>query len=113
MYMKSLITTTMFSLGILFSGFSTAAEGDEITKVSYACENNQTMEVIYVNTEKDSYAIINQMNEMIPMKIMKMASGANYEAMNKNYTYKLYTKGNNANLFEGNDKAVLTDCNAD
>ncbi|HHE4879563.1 TPA: MliC family protein, partial [Morganella morganii] len=57
--------------------------------------------------------IINQMNEMIPMKIMKMASGANYEAMNKNYTYKLYTKGNNANLVEGNDKAVLTDCNAD
>lgn len=49
------------------------------------------MEVIYVNTEAgNAYAIINQINEMIPMRRMKMASGANDKAMNKNYTYKLY-----------------------
>ncbi|MDI8746457.1 hypothetical protein MJM83_34680, partial [Salmonella enterica subsp. enterica serovar Montevideo] len=43
--------------------------------------------------------------EMIPMRLMKMASGANYEAIDKNYTYKLYTKGKTAELVEGDDKA--------
>ncbi|MCK9782552.1 c-type lysozyme inhibitor [Hafnia alvei] len=89
-----------------------ADNADEITKISYVCENNKVMDVIYINTAKDSYAIINQMDEMIPMKIMKMASGANYEAMNKNYTYKLYTKGDNAELVEGKDIPVLSDCKA-
>lgn len=110
--MKILFKSIFFAVGILSSSFSMADNADEITKVSYVCENNQVMEVIYINTDKDSYAIINQMDEMIPMKIMKMASGANYEAMNKAYTYKLYTKGDNADLVEGKDKPVLSGCKA-
>ncbi|QHP76224.1 c-type lysozyme inhibitor [Proteus vulgaris] len=110
--MKFLFKSVFFAVGILSSSFVMADNADEITKISYTCENNQIMEVIYINTAKDSYAIINQMDEMIPMKIMKMASGANYEAMNKNYTYKLYTKGDNADLVEGKDKSVLSGCKA-
>ncbi|MBI6544466.1 c-type lysozyme inhibitor [Proteus vulgaris] len=110
--MKLLLKSIAFTVSLLSASFVMADDGDEITKVSYACENNQIMEVIYINTAKDSYAIINQMDEMIPMKIMKMASGANYEAMNKNYTYKLYTKGDNADLVEGKDKPVLSGCKA-
>lgn len=110
--MKSLVTAATFSLSVLFSNFAMADNGDKVTKVSYSCENNQVMEVIYVNTAKNSYAIISQVNEMIPMKIMKTASGANYEAIDKNYTYKLYTKGNKAELVEGKDKPVLSGCNA-
>lgn len=53
------------------------------------------------------------MNEMIPMQQMKMASGANYEAIDKNYTYKLYTKGNNADLVEQDDKPILSNCKTD
>lgn len=49
------------------------------------------MEVLFINTAESSYAVITQMNEMIPMEL-KMASGANYQAINKDYTYKLYTK---------------------
>ncbi len=42
------------------------------------------MEVVYINTTAgNSYAVINQMDEMIPMQLMKIASGANYEAINK------------------------------
>ncbi|NBN61950.1 c-type lysozyme inhibitor [Proteus sp. G2639] len=108
--MKFLFRCVFFVVGILSSSFVMADNADEITKISYVCENNKVMEVIYVNTAKDSYAIINQMDEMIPMKIMKMASGANYEAINKNYTYKLYTKGDNADLVEGKDKPVLSGC---
>ncbi|WP_100158055.1 c-type lysozyme inhibitor [Proteus columbae] len=110
--MKFLFKSIFLAIGILSSSFAMADNADEITKISYVCENNKVMEVIYVNTAKDSYAIIHQMDEMIPMKIMKMASGANYEAINKNYTYKLYTKGDNADLVEGKDKPVLSGCKA-
>ncbi|MDJ3695386.1 lysozyme inhibitor, partial [Salmonella enterica] len=41
---------------------------------------------------------------------MKMASGATYEAIDKNYTSKLYTKGKTAELVEGDDKPVLSNC---
>ncbi|WP_261247062.1 c-type lysozyme inhibitor [Proteus terrae] len=110
--MRFLFKSVFLAVGILSSSFVMADNADEITKISYVCENNKVMEVIYVNTAKDSYEIINQMDEMIPLKIMKMASGANYEAMNKNYTYKLYTKGDNADLVEGKDKPVLSGCKA-
>lgn len=110
--MKFLFKNIFLAVGILSSSFVMADNADEITKISYVCENNKVMDVIYINTAKDSYAIINQMDEMIPMKIMKMASGANYEAMNKNYTYKLYTKGDNAELVEGKDIPVLSACKA-
>ncbi|EAA8761667.1 hypothetical protein FTZ84_03830 [Salmonella enterica] len=52
----------------------------------------------------------NQVNEMIPMRLMKMAYGANYDATSQSYTYKLYTKGKIVNLMEGNDKPVLSIC---
>lgn len=50
------------------------------------------------------------MDEMISMELMKMASGTNYQAISKNYTYKLYTKGKTADLVEGDDKPVLSEC---
>ncbi|EAS9441214.1 lysozyme inhibitor, partial [Salmonella enterica] len=31
-------------------------------------------------------------------------------AIDKNYTYKLYTKGKTAELVEGDDKPVLSNC---
>lgn len=95
------------------SVISSQALADDITKKSYVCDNNESMEVIYINSDKNSYAVINQVNEMIPMQQMKMASGANYEAIDKNYTYKLYTKGSNADLVEQDDKPILSNCKTD
>ncbi|WP_348234617.1 MliC family protein, partial [Salmonella enterica] len=46
-------------------------------------------------------AIIRQVNEKIPMRLQKMASGANYEAKDKNYTYKLNTKAKTPQLVDG------------
>ena len=82
----------------------------DIGRYVYTCDDNKTLEVVYVNSGKQSYAIINQMDEMIPMELMKMASGTNYQAISKNYTYKLYTKGKTADLVEGDDKPVLSEC---
>ncbi|HCZ5349533.1 c-type lysozyme inhibitor [Salmonella enterica] len=107
--MKRLQIATLIT-AIAVSTAVTAAPND-VSKTKYACNENKTLEVVYINTkEGNSYAIINQMDEMIPMKLMKMASGANYEAINENYTYKLYTKGKTANLVEGNDQPVISNC---
>ncbi|MGS9235412.1 c-type lysozyme inhibitor, partial [Salmonella enterica subsp. enterica serovar Infantis] len=87
------------------------AASQEISNSIYTCNDNPVMEVIYVNTEAgNADAIISQVNEMIQMRLMKMASGANYEAIDKNYTSKLYTKGKTAELVEGDDKPVLSNC---
>lgn len=84
---------------------------DQITKNKYVCEGNKILEVVYVNTAAgNAYAIISQAYEMIPMEIMKMASGANYQAIDKNYSYKLYTRGKNADLVEGDNQPILSQC---
>jgi len=75
-----------------------------------SCKDSKNLEVVFINAGNSSYAVINQMDEMIPMELMKMASGTNYQAISKNYTYKLYTKGKTADLVEGDDKPVLSEC---
>ncbi|EDQ1683514.1 c-type lysozyme inhibitor, partial [Salmonella enterica] len=81
MMKRKLIPFTLFLTALGVSTASMAAS-QEISKSIYTCNDNQVMEVIYINTEAgNAYAIINQVNEMIPMRLMKMASGANYEAL--------------------------------
>ncbi|KJT67864.1 lysozyme inhibitor [Salmonella enterica subsp. enterica serovar Heidelberg str. 622737-12] len=80
---RKLIPFTLF-LAALSASTTSIAASQEISKSIYTCNDNQVMEVIYVNTEAgNAYAIISQVNEMIPMRLMKMASGANYEAIDK------------------------------
>lgn len=82
---------------------------DELTKIVYACKNNAILDVVYVNTSRGSYAIINQVGEMIPMKNVKSASGAVYKSLHPDYTYELVTKGKFAELFADN-KPILANC---
>lgn len=86
------------------------ADIQDLTKVIYQCKGNQKLEVVYVNTASSAYAIIQQMDEMIPLEIMPSASGAVYTAMDQNYSYKLYSQGETAELVEANDKPVLSAC---
>ncbi|ASY37149.1 MliC family protein [Taylorella equigenitalis] len=82
---------------------------EELQKYIYLCENSKTMQVVYVNTEKESYALITDMDEIIPLQNTPSASGAVYTAMGSNYDYSLVTKGEEASL-ESGGKAVLKDC---
>lgn len=86
-----------------------ASSKGELAKVVYSCEGKKTLDVIFVNTSKDSFAIINQVDEMIPLEIVKSASGANYKAINKDYTYELHTKGNKAELI-GDGQVIIGGC---
>ncbi|KAI1694926.1 membrane-bound lysozyme-inhibitor of c-type lysozyme domain-containing protein [Ditylenchus destructor] len=58
---------------------SAAAGSTTVDAVSYACANNETMRVVYVNgADGKSFAILLQMDEMIPMAEQRTASGAVY-----------------------------------
>ncbi|HAL0060211.1 TPA: c-type lysozyme inhibitor [Escherichia coli] len=106
-------SSPVLALILVSNSMVSSAATKEISKTAYVCNGNKTMEVVYINTTAgNSYAVINQMDEMIPMQLMKMASGANYEAINKRYSYKLYTKGKKTNLVEGNDNPVLSNCSS-
>ena len=85
----------------------------ELDKTVYSCDGNKILEVIYINTSNSNYAVISQMGEMIPMTLIPMASGANYQAINHDYAYKLYTKGNNADLVGAGDSPILSNCSAE
>lgn len=76
----------------------------------YQCDGGKNLEVVYINAGGKSFAVINQVDEMVPMAQIKSASGANYKAISPNYTYKLYTQGKSADLVESNDKPVLSNC---
>lgn len=114
--MKLLKTTLITTLACALATISPqvlakkSKGADEVTKITYSCKGGKNLEVVFINTGNSSYAVINQMDEMIPMELMKMASGTNYQAISKNYTYKLYTKGKTADLVEGDDKPVLSEC---
>ncbi|MDO5055160.1 MAG: c-type lysozyme inhibitor [Pasteurella oralis] len=108
----TLITTLAVLSFTMISAQATIMEASskgELTKIVYSCEGKKTLDVIFINTAKDSFAIINQVDEMIPMELVKSASGANYKAINKNYTYELQTKGNQATLL-GDNQVIIGNC---
>lgn len=113
--MKTLIVSTMTVLSL--AGVAHAnTSGDDIRQVKYACAGNEVLDTVFINTKAgNSFAIITQANELIPMAITPMASGASYVPIDADYTYRLDTKGDTATLVTvdgGKDTVVLSDCTA-
>ncbi|WP_227629248.1 MliC family protein, partial [Klebsiella pneumoniae] len=71
-----------------------ASAADEMIQTKYACEGGKTLDVVYVG----DYAVMLQMDELVPLKRAKSASGVRYISASKNYTYELWGKGNDMNL---------------
>ena len=107
---QTLLAVTGVALFASAANVQAAQLNKDVGRYVYTCDDNKTLEVVYVNSGKKSYAIINQVDEMVPLKQVKSASGAVYKALSKNYTYELLTKGNSATLLEAKDKPVLSNC---
>lgn len=72
---------------------------DSLTDVSYACDGDTSMQVVFVNTAAGaSYAIVLEQGRMIPMQIAVSASGARYLSIAPEGRYQLWTKGDTADL---------------
>lgn len=109
--MKSKTVMTVLA-ATFFSSVAVAntSEADDIVKQSYQCANNKSFEAIYINNNENNYAIVSYDQKMIPMKIFPMASGANYASVGEEQNYKLFTKGDNAELTTDKDVVILADC---
>ncbi len=60
--------STVLALILASTCMTASAATKEVSKIAYVCDGNKTMEVVYINiTAGNSYAVINQMDEMIPM----------------------------------------------
>lgn len=101
------------ALAAMFPAAVLAGSSDTVSQVKYVCADNDVLDVVYVNTAAGgAYAVLQQAGELIPMQIAPTASGANYAAIDSDYTYQLQTKGDSATLVEGDGKPVLSDCTA-
>lgn len=82
-----------------------------VESANYACADNKIMRVVFVNgADGSNFAILQQMDEMIPLKQKISASGAIYKALGPDYTYTLLTKGKQAFLEDDKEERILSDC---
>lgn len=86
----------------------TVSDSADWPVVTYHCAGGETLDVRY--SADGDYATIDQMDERILMKNVPSGSGARYAAMDRDYSYALDTKGDDATLYEAGDKVVLQDC---
>ncbi|SUO94067.1 MliC family protein [Suttonella ornithocola] len=105
----------LFLTGLLM-GLSVAAvaapTNKAISKTVYLCSGNEKLEVVFVQNGKKNYAVISQMDELIPLAEAKSASGVLYKAVDPNYSYQLFIKGKKAVLSAKNDENILGECTA-
>lgn len=121
--------TRFVTNGLLFSGFVISgltgsalaqdnADVAPVTKVTYICDRNVELPVIYINGLKndESMAVIFTEGKLVPMRIWPAASGARYIALDEQDSYRWHTKGDEGVLsfLEADDSAkeqtVLDNC---
>lgn len=72
---------------------------ETLTKVVYTCPAGEPIQAVFLNTDAgDSYAVIMEKGELIPMAREKSASGAVYKSSIPDQDFELLTKGQNADL---------------
>lgn len=70
---------------------------DTLDDVSYTCEGDSSLQVVFINTASgNSYAIVQDQDRMIPMQVAVSASGARY--LSADGGFQLWTKGDSADL---------------
>lgn len=70
---------------------------DSLDDVSYTCEGDSALQVVFINTASgNSYAIVQDQDRMIPMQVAVSASGARY--LSADGGFQLWTKGDAADL---------------
>lgn len=106
----ALVAATALAVGPALAGKAK----DHIDHVKMACADNQVLDVTFINTASgNSYAVVLEQDELLPMAQTMSASGAVYTAIDKNYHYQLLTKGKTADLVavtNGKDDFVKRDC---
>lgn len=116
--------TPFLTSGVLLSCFASNvlaqdnAEIQPLTKVTYICERNVELPVVYINGLKndESMAVIFTEGKLVPMRIWPAASGARYIALDEQDSYRWHTKGDEGVLsfleadHEATEQILLSNC---
>lgn len=109
--MNKLILATIISASFLStSAWSSSNKSENFINVNYSCANNKTVNAVFINDVKNSYAVIGFNNRMIPMRIIEMASGASYKSEQGKKSLVLHTKGDKAELVKENGDVIFSNC---
>lgn len=114
---------SVLAAGFVLAGFASGANAQDsaeqpLTKVSYLCQRNVELDVVYINGLKndESAAVLYAEGKLVPMRIWPAASGARYIALDEQDSYRWHTKGDEGTLtfLEADDTAkemtVLQNC---
>lgn len=114
---------SVLAAGFVLAGFASGANAQDsaeqpLTKVSYLCQRNVELDVVYINGLKNdkSAAVLYTEGKLVPMRIWPAASGARYIALDEQDSYRWHTKGDEGTLtfLEADDTAkemtVLQNC---
>lgn len=108
------MTKTTLIAALALAAPVAAMAADTVDNTKYACDGNKVLNVVFLNTDAgNSYAVIHDMDELIPMKQVVTASGASYEPVSPDYKYRLDTDGDNASLSattEGKEEILYANC---
>lgn len=100
----------LWVLALIAVPTATMADETTVTNCSYACADNEVPHVVYQNgAGGKSFAIVQQLDEMISMVQEVSASGAVHKEVIPNHSYRLLTKGKEASLQDGKG-TILSDC---
>lgn len=97
-------------------GDAVVKDGYETTAVTYACANNATLNVRYLNMKNGpSFVVLSIKSEIILLETAVSASGARYVSADPATPYQWWTKGDAATLDllgpDGNIQAnILSGC---
>lgn len=112
--MKAFLTAAaMITLGL--PALAQGEAQDQILAVSYRCAGDATLDVVFLNTAAgNGYAVMQSPDGLVPMRIAPSGSGARYEAVASDDGRVLWTKGEDATLYDGPDlsRTVMADCRA-
>lgn len=102
--MRSLIPAVFLALPA-----AAFAQGD-MQAVTYLCANDASFQVAYINTGDDSFAVMQNGEYLVPMKIAQSGSGARY--LSEDGELELWTKGPEATVsaFGEVEGTVFEDC---
>ncbi len=69
---------------------------DAMMNITYACANDRVLQASFINAGDESFAVIFEAGQLVPMQIAVSASGARYLSADEGL--ELWTKGPEATL---------------
>ncbi|EFE51750.1 hypothetical protein PROVRETT_09478 [Providencia rettgeri DSM 1131] len=109
--MKKIMVLSVFTLLIFpITMFANINETESFLNLSFTCIENQSFNVIFINSDEDDYAVVGWRNQLIPMELIPTTIGNSYRSISENEVYTLQVKGSQAEIINKYGVPILSGC---